>query len=409
MKYVIKKRNVVASMTGWVTIVVFGIAELCILLGISMEPTLATGPVVAMFILLLLMVLSGGVLVLYASRPKIVVKGDEIRIYGAFKRKKVASIRKINGRFAAPYTEESSEKQLYHALRGVPGRRLIAKLIASTEKWKKEQMAKLTYYANGVEVMTIHTGMKNAIRLDSEILESLENNWGYTFDGNDIMGVVPVTEKIQVSAANLRHFTDEKEAEKYLKKMIVVEGGTKGATVFFLIGFLVVLVVFGYLKANSINDEITPALLFLFGFMSLIMLLMWWVQGYTKSKSIQLLKARQELVLAADQLYALGGLGKKKDKLKITPNFIFSNSAPGIAPLEEIVWVYVKNSETVNEVCTGLRDGRILTIARYKTDSGAQEAAAYNILCEYMADRKILWGYGPQQQAIYDKFTGRKK
>lgn len=409
MKYVIKKRNVVASLTGWLIIVVFGIADLCILWGISMDPTLATGPVIAMSFLLLLMVLSAGVLVLYASRPKVVVNGDEIRIYRVFKRKEVASIRRINGRFAVPYTEESSEKQLYHALRGVPGRRLIAKLIASTEKWKKEQMAKLTYYANGIEVMTIHTGMKNAIRLDCEILDSLENNWGYTFDGSDIMGVVPVTEKIQVSAANLRHFTDEKEAEKYLKKTIVVEGGTKGATVFCLIGFALLLVVFCCFRGNSINDEITPALLFLFGAMFFIMLMLWWVQAYTKSKSMQLLKARQEVILAADQLYALGGLGKKKDKLKITPNFVFSNAAPGIAPLEEIIWVYAKNSEMVNEVCTGLRDGRILTIARYKINSGAQEAAAYNILCEYLADRKILWGYGPQQQAIYDKFTGRKK
>ena len=139
------------------------------------------------------------------------------------------------------------------------------------------------------------------------------------------------------------------------------------------------------------------------------MLFLWMIQATTKSSCIKLLKARQELILAADQLYGLGGLGKKENKLKITPNFVFSNSAPGIAPLDEIIWVYIKNSDRVNEVCTGLRNGVVLTIARYKTDSGAQEAAAYNILSEYLADRKILWGYGPQQQAIFDKVTGRKK
>lgn len=407
MKYVVKKRNVVAWLTGWVTIVVFGIAELCVIWGISMDLSLATGPVIAWFFLLLVLILFGIFYVLYASRPKIVVKGDEIRIYGFLKRKRVASIRRINGRYAAPYTEESSEKQLYRALKGVPGRRLIAKLIASTEKWKTEQMAKLTYYANGVEVMTIHTGMKNAVKLDCQILDSLEMNWGYEFDGSDIMGVVPATEKIQVSAANLRHFTEEKEAEKYLKKSIVVEGSTKGVAVFFLIGFLLFL--FDYLKTNFISVDITQPMLFFFGFMALIMLCMWLLQGYTISKSIKLLKSRQELILAADQLYTLGGLGKKEDKLKITPNFVFSNSAPGVAPLEEIIWVYVKNSENVNEVCTGLRDGRILTIARYKTDSGAKEATAYNILYDYLAEANILWGFGPKQQAIYDKFTGRRK
>lgn len=353
------------------------------------------------------MVLFGVFFVLYATRPKIVVKGDAIYIYGFLKAKKVSSIRRINGRYAAPYTEESSEKLVYRSLKGVPGRRLIAKLVASTEKWKKDQMAKLTYYANGEEVMTIHTGMKNAIQLDSQILDSLELNWGYEFDGCDVMGVVPAIKKIQVSAANLRHFSDEKEAEKYLKRMIVVEGSAKGTTIFSMIGFMLFLI--EYMTVRFLGDEISLALLCIFGFMALLMLCMWLLQAYTKSKSIKLLKSRQEIVLAANQLYALGGLGKKKDKLKITPNFVFSNSAPGIAPLEEIIWVYVKNSENVNEVCTGLRDGRILTIARYKTDSGAQEAAAYNILYDYLAEANILWGFGPQQQAIYDKFTGRRK
>ena len=407
MKYVVKKRNVVISLTGWLLIIFFGIVELCILWGISMDPTLATGPVIAMFFLLLLIVLTGALVVLFAARPKMVVKGDEIHIYGFLKRKRVESIRRINGRYAVPYTEDSSEKHIYRALKGVPGRFLLAKLIASTEKWKNEQMAKLTYYASGAEVLTIHTGMKNAIQLDKQILDSLEINWGYEFDGNDIIGAVPTMEKIQVSAANLRHFTEEKEAEKYLKKMIVVEGSTKGVFIFFLIGFFVCM--FDFVITHFISGEILSLMLYFFGGMALIMSFLWWLQAYTKSQSMKLLKKRQEIILAADQLYSLGGLGRKENKLKITPNFVFSNSAPGIAPLDEIIWVYVKNSENVNEVCTGLRDGRILTIARYKTNSGAQEAVAYNILYDYLADRKILWGFGAQQQSIYAKFTGRKK
>lgn len=407
MKYVVKKRNIVAWLTGWSAIIVFGIVNLCILWAWSVDLSLLRGPVIAWFILGTILILFGVFYVLYATRPKIVVRVDELRIYGFLKKKRVVSIRKINGRFIAPYTEESSEKQLRRALKDVPGGRFIAKVIASTEKWKHEQMAKITYYANGEEVLTIHTGMKNAIQLDCQILDSLENNWGYEFDGADIMGVVPVMEKIQVSAANLRHFTDEKEAEKYLNNMIVVEGSTKWSVLFGLAGFLF----FGldYLKFHFISDEITPLMLFFFGVMTLVLFFLWWMQVYTKSKSMKLLKTRGEIILAANQLYTLGGLEKKENKLKITPNFVFSNSAPGIAPLEEIIWVYVKNTENVNEVCTGLRDGRILTIARYNRDSGAQEATAYNILYDYLEEANILWGYSPRNQAIYDKYTGRNK
>ena len=407
MKYTIKKKNVVASLTGWLFILAFGIPALGIIWGVSIDSTLATGPVIAMLFCMLALALFGVFYVLYAKRPKIVVQGDELHIYQFLKRKKVASIRKINGRYIAEYTEESSEKQVYRALKGVPGRMLIAKLVASTEKWKKEQMAKLTYYANGVEVFSMHTGMENAMRLDCQILDSLEINWGYEFDGNDSMGVVPVIERIQTSGANLRHFTEEAEAEKYLRQTVVVESATKGGTLLGCIGFL--LFALDYWKLHLISAEITSPMLYFFGAMTGIMLFLWMIQAATKSSCIKLLKARQELILAADQLYGLGGLGKKENKLKITPDFVFSNAAPGIAPLDEIIWVYIKNSDRVNEVCTGLRNGVVLTIARYKPDSGAQEAAAYNILSEHLADRKILWGYGPQQQAIFNKAVGRKK
>lgn len=407
MKYIVKKRNVVTPMVAWVGIVFGGLMNMAIVFGCWMDPTLATGPVIALFILCSIIIIFSIFYLQYATLPKIVVKGDELIVHEFLKKKRMVSLRRINGRFSSPYTEESSEKQLRSALRDVPGKRLIAKLIASTEKWKNEYMEKITYYSNGVEVLTIHTGMKNGARLDCEIVESLENNWGYEYDGGSTMGVVPVEERIQVSAANLRHFSNETDAEQYLKQMVVVEGPTKVVTVIFLIGFLLFLA--DIFKTHIISREISLPLLAFFGIFTLIFVIAWVIAIYSKKKSIRVLKDRQEIILAADQLYGLGGLGRKENKLKITPDFIFSNFATAIVPLDEVLWLYTKNTENSNEICVGTIDGRILSIGRYNMDGAAQQASAYNILSEYLADANILWGFNPRNQAIYDKLTRRNK
>lgn len=405
MKYIVIKRNYVSQMIAWLGIIAFGLMNLCIVWGCWMDPTLMTGPVIAMFFLWLIVIIFSIFSLQYATRPKVIVKGDEIIICEFLKKKKTISLRRINGRFTTPYTEESSEKNIRNGLRGVPGKRMIAKLIASTEKWKNEYMEKMVYYSNGVEVLTIHTGMKNGARLDCEIVESLENNWGYEYDGGSIMGVVPTNERIQVTAANLRHFTSDNEAEKFLKKNVQVDASAKVLTFICLIGFI--LFAIDYWKTHFISNEITPYMLLFFGAFAVIMACVWLLLAYTKKKSIQILKERQEIRLAADQLYSLGGLDKKEHKLKITPDFVFSNFASAIVPLDEIIWVYTKNSEYANELCVGTKDGRMLSVGSYKIDSGAQAAAAYNILEEYLSEKNILWGFNPRNQAIYNKITGR--
>ncbi|MBQ8518156.1 MAG: hypothetical protein IJ455_00950 [Agathobacter sp.] len=391
---------------AWLYMLFFGGMLAVILLGLWLDPTLMTGPVMALFGLSVLLVLFGVVFLQFASRPRVVVRGDEIVVYDFMKKKRRISLRRINGRMAVPYTEENNAKYVKSGLRGVPGKALIVKLLSYTERWKNEYMEKMVYYANGEEVLTIHTGMKNGARLDNQIVESLEQNWGYEFDGGNTMGVVPSKEKVQATSAILRHFTEEKDAEQYLKQMIVVDSSIKILTWICVIGTLICGA--DYWMLHIIYAEICLPVLMLFGFFVLIMGGVWLAQDYTKSRSIKTLKQRQELILAADQLYALGGLGKKEDKLKITPDFVFTNFAAAIVPLDEIIWVYVKNTEYNNELNVGTRDGRIIGIGSYKANSGSQQLAAYNLLEEYFADVNILWGYNSDNEAIFQYVTKQK-